>query len=79
MRTAPHITLPLAVLLPQFVLLLMQPHPGDDGFLLLIPPMAAMATFALPTLKRGVISAIDWFALLAFTILGGTLWLLWIA
>ncbi len=79
MRTAPHITLPLAVLLPQLVLLLMQPHPGDDGFLLLIPPMAVMATFALPTLKRGAISAIDWFALLAFTILGGTLWLLWIA
>jgi 4-amino-4-deoxy-L-arabinose transferase-like glycosyltransferase len=79
MRTAPHIALPLAFLLPQLALLLMQPHPGDDGFLLLIPPMAVMATFALPTLKRGAISAIDWFALLAFTILGGTLWLLWIA
>lgn len=52
MRTAPHIALPLAVLAPQIVLLLMQPQPGDDAFLLLIPPMAVMATFALPTLKR---------------------------
>lgn len=79
MRTAPHIALPLAVLAPQIVLLLMQPQPGDDAFLLLIPPMAVMATFALPTLKRAAISAIDWFALLAFTILGSTVWLLWIA
>jgi len=79
MRTAPHIALPMAVLVPQLILLMLQPQPGDDSFLLLVPPMAVMATFALPTLKRGAISAIDWFALLAFTILGGTVWLLWIA
>ncbi|MHA6845680.1 ArnT family glycosyltransferase [Ralstonia syzygii] len=79
MRTAPHIALPLAILVPQFVLLLLQPQPGDDGFLLLIPPMAVMATFALPTLKRAAINAIDWFALLAFTLLGGFVWLVWIA
>ncbi|MHA6821863.1 ArnT family glycosyltransferase [Ralstonia pseudosolanacearum] len=79
MRTAPHIALPLAILVPQFVLLLLQPQPGDDSFLLLIPPMAVMATFALPTLKRAAINAIDWFALLAFTLLGGFVWLVWIA
>lgn len=76
MRKAPHIVLPLAMLAPQLLLLLLQQQPSDDGFLLLIPPMAVMATFALPTLKRGAISAIDWFALLAFTVLGGTVWLL---
>ncbi|ALF87952.1 MULTISPECIES: ArnT family glycosyltransferase [Ralstonia solanacearum species complex] len=79
MRTAPHIALPLAILLPQVLLLLLQPQPGDDSFLLLIPPMAVMATFALPTLKRAAINAIDWFALLAFTLLGGFVWLVWIA
>lgn len=79
MRTAPHIALPLAILLPQTLLLLLQPQPGDDSFLLLIPPMAVMATFALPTLKRAAINAIDWFALLAFTLLGGFVWLVWIA
>src|SRR5258706_7571243 len=47
--------------------------------MLLIPPLAVLAAFGLPTLKRGAINAIDWFAVLSFTILGSFVWLVWIA
>jgi len=79
MRRAPHVALPLALLLPILALLFLQRNPGDVQFILLLPPMAILAAFALPTLARGVINAIDWFALLFFTIFGGTVWFLWIA
>lgn len=79
MRRAPHVALPLALLLPLLLLLFLQRSPGDVQFILLLPPMAVLAAFALPTLTRGVINAIDWFALLFFTIFGGTVWFLWIA
>ncbi|WP_439670738.1 PMT family glycosyltransferase ArnT/Agl22, involved in glycosylation of proteins and lipid IVA [Cupriavidus necator] len=79
MRRAPHVAAPLALLLPVLVLLFLQRSAGDVQFILLLPPMAVLAAFALPTLARGVINAIDWFALLFFTIFGGTVWFMWIA
>ena len=79
MRRAAHVALPLALLAPMVILLLLMRQPGDVQFILLLPPMAVLATFGLPTLTRGVINAIDWFALLFFTIFGGVVWFLWIA
>lgn len=79
MRRAAHIALPLSLLLLLFLLLVAQRQAGDVQFILLLPPMAVLAAFALPTLTRGAINAIDWFALLLFTIFGGTVWFLWIA
>lgn len=79
MRRAPHVTLPLSILGLLFLLLVLQRSPGDVQFILLLPPMAILAAFALPTLPRAAINAIDWFALLFFTILGGFIWFMWIA
>ena len=54
--------------------------PGADRSLLLsLPPLAALAAFALPTLKRSVASLIDWFTLLFFTSCGIIIWVVWIA
>ena len=54
--------------------------PGADRSLLLgLPPLAALAAFALPTLKRGVAALIDWFTLLFFTGCGIVIWVIWIA
>jgi 4-amino-4-deoxy-L-arabinose transferase-like glycosyltransferase len=54
--------------------------PGADRSLLLsLPPLAALAAFALPTLKRGVASLIDWFTLLFFTSCSIIIWVVWIA
>jgi hypothetical protein len=42
--------------------------PSSDRSLLLgLPALAALAAFALPTLKRSVAALIDWFTLLFFT------------
>lgn len=79
MRRAPHVALPLAMLLPPLLLLFLLRAPGDVQFILLLPPMAVLAAFGLPTLTRAAINAIDWFALLFFTIFGGFVWFMWIA
>ncbi len=79
LRRAPHVAIPLSVIAPLLVLVVLQSHQTNRLFMLLLPPLAVLATFALPTLNRGAINAIDWFALLSFTILGSFVWLVWIA
>jgi 4-amino-4-deoxy-L-arabinose transferase-like glycosyltransferase len=79
LRRAPHVAVPIALIGPLLALVVLQSHQGNLLFMLLLPPLAVLAAFALPTLKRGAINAIDWFALLSFTILGGFVWLVWFA
>ena len=52
---------------------------SDRSLLLSLPPLAALAAFALPTLKRSVASLIDWFTLLFFTSCAIIIWVVWIA
>ena len=52
---------------------------SDRSLLLSLPPMAALAAFALPTLKRSVASLIDWFTLIFFTGCAIAVWVIWIA
>ena len=52
---------------------------SDRSLLLSLPPLAALAAFALPTFKRSVASLIDWFTLLFFTACAITIWVIWIA
>jgi hypothetical protein len=52
---------------------------SDRTLLLSLPAMAALAAFALPTLKRQVAALIDWFTLLFFSGCGLTIWVVWIA
>ena len=79
LRRAPHIALPLSIVVPVLALIVLQQHETNLLFLLLLPPLAVMASFGLPTLKREVINAFDWFAVLSFTIVGGFVWIVWIA
>lgn len=51
----------------------------DRSLLLALPAFAAMAAFALPTLRRQVAALIDWFTLLFFTGCGIIIWVVWIA
>lgn len=74
----PHLALPLwfcAVGLGATLLTL----PADRALLLSLPPMAALAAFALPTLRRAVASAIDWFTLLFFSASAIAIWVIWLA
>lgn len=79
LRRKPHIAVPLAVVLPVLILAVLQSHQTNRPYMLLLPPLAVLATFALPTLKRGAINAIDWFALFSFTALSTFVWLVWLA
>lgn len=52
---------------------------ADRSLLLALPALAALAAFALPTLRRSVASLIDWFTLLFFSGCAVTIWVVWIA
>jgi len=73
-----HVALPLWFVAVAVMATLTTPS-ADRSLLLSLPPMAALAAFALPTLKRSVASLIDWFTLLFFTGCGIIIWVVWIA
>lgn len=52
---------------------------SDRSLLLSLPPLATLAAFALPTLRRSVASLIDWFTLLFFTSCATIIWVIWVA
>ncbi|MES2191647.1 MAG: hypothetical protein V4454_16125 [Pseudomonadota bacterium] len=52
---------------------------ADRSLLLSLPPLAALAAFALPTFRRSVASLIDWFTLVFFTGCAFIIWVVWIA
>ena len=52
---------------------------SDRALILTLPALAALAAFALPTLKRQMASLIDWFTLLFFTSCAICVWVVWIA
>ena len=54
-------------------------RPADRALLLGLPALAALAAFALPTLRRSVGALIDWFTLLFFTVSALAIWVIWIA
>lgn len=55
-------------------------QPGSANALLsLAVPAAVTAAAGLPTLSRRALSLIDWFAVMAFSLLGVALWAYWLA
>ncbi len=73
-----HLWLPLwFVLVPGATAL--ATRPSDRALLLALPALAALAAFALPTLRRGLSALIDWFTLLFFSIGAISVWVVWLA
>lgn len=52
---------------------------SDRALLVALPAIAALAAFALPTLRRSLSALIDWFTLLFFTLCAVIIWVVWIA
>ena len=73
-----HVALPLWFVCVS-VLATLTTSAADRSLLLSLPALAALAAFALPTLKRSVASLIDWFTLVFFTGCGIIVWTVWIA
>lgn len=73
-----HLALPLLFAAVPVVATLTTPG-GDRSLLLALPACAALAAFALPTLRRSVSALIDWFTLLFFSGCAFVIWVIWIA
>ncbi len=52
---------------------------NDKVFLLSLPPLAILAGFALPVMRRAGLAAIDWFAVLFYSLLALVVWVMWLA
>lgn len=73
-----HLALPLLFVLTSSVATLTTSS-ADRSLLLGLPAMAALAAFALPTLRRSVAALIDWFTLLFFSGCALIIWIVWIS
>ena len=51
----------------------------DQTLMLVLPSMATLAAFALPTFRRSFSAFIDWFTLIFFTGCAFIIWVIWIA
>ncbi|TAN30348.1 MAG: glycosyltransferase [Castellaniella sp.] len=76
---APHIRIPLGFLVAATLVLLFNTDPFEPEYSTLAVPCAVLAAFALPTLRRGVVNTLDWFAVMCFSLTAATVWLGWIA
>ncbi|WP_119154477.1 hypothetical protein [Caldimonas tepidiphila] len=52
---------------------------SDRALLLALPPLAVLAAFALPTLRRSVASAVDWFSVFFFSVCALAIWVIYLA
>lgn len=74
-----HIVLPVTFVFIFVLLALVNPHQEEAVLLPLVPPMAILAAFGLPTMKRGAINAVDWFAVMTLSTCAAFIWIGWIA
>ena len=71
--------LPLGFLLLTFLMLALAFRPREIPALLMLPPLALLATPGALTLRRGAANAFDWFGMMTFTFFVGIVWLGWSA
>jgi 4-amino-4-deoxy-L-arabinose transferase-like glycosyltransferase len=73
-----HIAVPLGcALVGLFACIAM--NGSDRALMLALPPLAVLASFALPTLHRGTSSAIDWFSVFFFTVWVIAIWVVYLS
>jgi len=77
--TAPHLRVPIALAVGILAQIVLTHSPSEPDFMLLVVPSAVLAAFAMPTLRRGVVNTLDWFALMCFSLTAATVWLGWVA
>ena len=74
-----HIALPLAFLLVLLLLALCNPYPEEGVLLTFLPALSVLASFGLPTMKRALINAVDWFSVMTLTVVAAVIWAGWLA
>ena len=71
--------LPLALFFITLLMLALAYRPREIPALLLLPPLALLATPGALTLRRGAANAFDWFAMMTFSVFAALVWLCWSA
>ncbi|MBT8634893.1 ArnT family glycosyltransferase [Polynucleobacter paneuropaeus] len=76
---APHLAIPLSLFIGSLLYVLFRVEANEHDLMILIPSLAIIGAFSLPILKRNLISFIDWFAMLSFTVIAIAVWVIWFA
>lgn len=71
--------IPAAGLVGGLIGMLFYDAPSEGNFFPLLGLMAVLGALGLGTLRRSLVSLIDWFALFIFTLIGAVIWLGWSA
>ncbi|HEY8024183.1 MAG TPA: glycosyltransferase [Burkholderiaceae bacterium] len=74
-----HIALPMLFFGAFIILGLINPVSEVGVLMPLVPPLAILAAFGLPTMKRGAINAVDWFSVIILTLFAFAIWMYWIS
>lgn len=75
----PGILLPILTLAALLLLYAFSPHPGEEGGLVLLLPLALLGAAGLYTLRRGAAYALLWFGVMLFSFIGLVFWVYWSA
>lgn len=75
----PAVALPLLTACAMALPALAAPHGAESWLLPSTVPLAMLAAVGMPTLRRGIVSLIDWFAVISFTLFALVIWGYWIA
>lgn len=75
----PAVALPAIAALALLLRAVLAPN-GAEGWLLpATVPLAMLAAVGVPTLRRGIVNLIDWFAVTSFTLFSIVIWAYWVA
>lgn len=75
----PHVWTPLMFAAAPLCFMVFMRSTSEPEYSLLALPCAVLAAFALPTLRRGLVNSLDWFAVMCFSLTSATVWLGWVA
>ena len=73
------IALPLAFAVSALLAQAFGSGPNDVQLMMLYPPLAILAAFGIPALRRSLVNFIDWLAAMSFTLAGVVIWIGWLA
>ncbi|HVC48957.1 MAG TPA: hypothetical protein VND43_02155 [Burkholderiales bacterium] len=73
------ISLGLATFIILFIMLTLASDPSDQNAMILILPLALIASGGIYTLRRGAKAAFDWFGTMTFGLFGSVIWIAYIA
>ena len=76
---APHIFIPSIFIIANLLLLFVLKTSFEPEYATLVLPTAVLAAMSIPTLRRNLINALDWYSIMINTLAMIVIWLGWIA